>query len=104
MTHDVFVSYPRPDKTVADAVVNTLENQDVRCWVAPRDVPPGADWAGAIIEAIDGCRLVVRVFSEATNDSDHIMREVRAASDAGVAIVPFRTVETEPNRRPRPRR
>ena len=40
--------------------------------------------------------MVVLVFSGATNDSDHIMREVRAASDAGVAIVPFRTEEVEP--------
>lgn len=97
MTHDVFVSYPHDEKPIADAVVNSLENRRVRCWVAPRDVPPGADWAGAIMTAISSCRMVVLVFSDSANDSDHILREVRAASDAGIPIIPFRTTDAAPS-------
>lgn len=43
MAHDVFISYSSEDKTVADAVCAKLEGQEIRCWIAPRDVPPGKD-------------------------------------------------------------
>ena len=36
MTIDAFVSYPHSDQQLADAVVNTLEHDGVRCWIAPR--------------------------------------------------------------------
>jgi hypothetical protein len=98
MAHDVFVSYPSVDKSTADAVVASLESAGLRCWYAPRDVRAGSDWAAAIIDAIESARLMVLVFSEATNSSDHILREVRQAADAHVPIVPFRTTSEQPSR------
>ena len=44
MAHDVFVSHSVKDADVAEAIVARLEAESVRCWVAPRDVVPGADW------------------------------------------------------------
>ena len=93
MAHDVFVSYPTASKPTADAVVNRLENERVRCWVAPRDVAPGTDWAGSIINAIEDSQMVVLVFSDAANESKHILREVRQAADAGLPILPFRITD-----------
>jgi hypothetical protein len=98
VAHDVFVSYPNVDKATADAVVNSLESSGIRCWVAPRDVPHGVDWAAAIVDAIDHSPMMVLVFSDGTNASDHILREVRAAGDADIPIVPFRTTQAEPNK------
>jgi len=43
MAHDVFVSHSVKDKAVADAIVARLEGDSVTCWIAPRDVVPGAD-------------------------------------------------------------
>lgn len=40
--HDVFISYAAADKPVADAACATLESRKIRCWIAPRDVVPGA--------------------------------------------------------------
>jgi len=45
MAHDVFISHSVKDKAVAEAIVARLEAESVTCWVAPRDVVPGADWA-----------------------------------------------------------
>ncbi len=47
MAHDIFVSYAHQDRTVANAVLATLEAHGIRCWIAPRDILPGSDW-GAV--------------------------------------------------------
>ena len=48
MAHDVFVSHSVKDKAVADAIVARLEADSVTCWIAPRDVVPGADWVNRL--------------------------------------------------------
>jgi biotin transporter BioY len=90
MPHDVFVSYSSSDKPTADAVCATLENHGVRCWIAPRDVLPGMDWAGSIVDAISECRIMVLVYSSSANDSQQIKREVERAVNRGVPVIPFR--------------
>jgi len=63
MAHDVFISYSSKDKAVADAVCASLEARKIRCWIAPRDVLPGEEYAEALIESLNQSRLMVLVFS-----------------------------------------
>ena len=98
MAHDVFVSYAKDDKPTADAVVGTLEQHDIRCWVAPRDIPAGRVWGEAIIDAIDGAQVMVLVFSEHANRSGHVMRELERAASKGVAILPLRIEDVPPTK------
>ncbi|MBI5851028.1 MAG: toll/interleukin-1 receptor domain-containing protein [Planctomycetes bacterium] len=58
MSHDVFVSFAAPDRSVADALCHALEGAGIRCWVAPRDVEPGRPYASCIMEAIASCSLI----------------------------------------------
>jgi TIR domain-containing protein len=51
-SRDVFASYASQDAAVANSLVEHLEQQAIRCWMAPRDVKPGAQYADAIIRAI----------------------------------------------------
>jgi biotin transporter BioY len=90
LPHDVFVSYSSDDKPTADAVCATLENKGVRCWIAPRDILPGVDWGGAIVDAINASRVMVLVYSAKANDSPQIKREVERAVHRGLSIIPFR--------------
>ncbi|MCC6155342.1 MAG: TIR domain-containing protein [Candidatus Hydrogenedentes bacterium] len=90
MAHDVFVSYSTQDKSVADAMCHHLEARHIRCWVAPRDVPPGANFAGSIVKAIRESRVMVLVYSESSNRSPHVLNEVNTAVAKGVMIIPFR--------------
>ncbi len=41
MEHDVFISYAHEDKAIADAICAKLEENKIRCWIAPRDITPG---------------------------------------------------------------
>jgi len=96
MTHDVFISYSSKDKTVADAVCATLEARKIRCWIAPRDVPAGVQYAAALVNAIKSSKVFVLVLSQGSNTSRQVIREVEEAVDHGVAIIPFRIEEVEP--------
>jgi formylglycine-generating enzyme required for sulfatase activity len=98
MSFDVFISYAHQDKATADAACAKLETDGIRCWIAPRDVPPGAEWAGAIIDAIDHCRAMVLIFSSSTNGSKQIHREVQRAFDREVPVVPFRIENVTPEK------
>ena len=94
MAHDVFLSHSSRNKTVADAMCAVLESAGIRCWAAPRDVPPGATWADAITGAIRESRAFVLIFSSDSNRSPQVLREVDQAVQAGVPLFPFRIDET----------
>lgn len=96
MAHDVFVSYSSKDKATADAVCAVLESHGIRCWVAPRDILPGRDWGGSIIQAIKGARAMVLVFSAKANSSAQIKREVERAVNEGIPVIPLRIEDVAP--------
>jgi hypothetical protein len=96
VAHDVFVSYSSKDKPTADAVCATLEGAGIRCWIAPRDIAPGADWSASIVTAIERARVMVLVFSAHANDSQQIKREVERAVHKGVAVIPLRINDVMP--------
>ncbi|MGD0644662.1 MAG: TIR domain-containing protein [Candidatus Bathyarchaeia archaeon] len=98
MAHDVFVSYSAKDKPVADAVCATLESRKIRCWIAPRDVLPGADYATALINGINDSRLMIVVFSNESNKSTHVMREVERAVSKAIPIIPLRIENVTPSK------
>ncbi len=97
MSHDVFISYCSENKDVADAVCAGLEAEKIRCWIAPRDVPPGENWGGSIIHAITTCRIMVVIFSSHTNRSRHVVNEIERAVSHEVTIIPFRIEPVTPS-------
>lgn len=92
--YDVFISYSSKDSQVADAVCAALESKGVRCWIAPRDIPAGASWGAAIIEGIEDSRVMLLVFSEHSNGSDQVLREVERAVAKRIPLVPLRLDKT----------
>ena len=98
MALDVFISYAIADKLTADAACAALEAEGIRCWIAPRDVLPGMDYAEAIIEAIEKARGMLLIFSSNANRSNQVKREVERAVHHGIPIIPFRIEDVPPNR------
>jgi TolB-like protein len=79
-TPTVFISYASQDAATADKVCAALEATGLPCWIAPRDVRAGQSYAAAIVEAINSCRMLVLLLSQAAIDSPHVLREVERAS------------------------
>jgi hypothetical protein len=98
MAFDAFISYANHDKAAADATCAALESAGIRCWIAPRDIAPGADWGAAIIEALESCRLFVLIFSSSADRSPQVRNEIVKAASRGVVIVPIRIEDTIPTK------
>lgn len=98
MAHDVFISYASHDKPTADAACAVLEQNGIRCWIAPRDIVPGADWGESIIDAINDARAFVLVFSSHANASQQIKREVERAVNKGIPVIPVRIEDVAPTK------
>lgn len=98
MSHDVFISHSSMDKPTADAICAALESSKISCWIAPRDIVPGSNWGEAIIDAINGSRLMVFVFSSHSNHSSQVMREIERAVHHGLPIIPIRIEDVRPSK------
>ena len=73
---EVFISYKandvalgNNDADIAKELCHELEKAGISCWMAPRDIQPGARYAQAIMRAINNCRVMLLVFSRYANHS-----------------------------------
>jgi TIR domain-containing protein len=96
MPYMVFISHSNKGHATAEAICNHLESAGIKCWIAPRDIAAGSDWAKGIMRGIGDCRVLVLVFTGHANDSEHVGREVAKASSLGLAVIPFRTEAVNP--------
>jgi formylglycine-generating enzyme required for sulfatase activity len=90
MAHQVFISYASADRENADRVCEALEQAGFPCWIAPRNIPAGNDFPGAIVDAIAAARVLVLLVTEHSATSPHVLTEVGHAFNGRKRIVPFR--------------
>ena len=86
----VFISYSTDDSAVAAQVREGLEASGIDCWMAPRDIVPGKDYAEQILNAIEDCEVMVLVLSETSNSSRFVRSEVERAVSKDKVIIPVR--------------
>ncbi len=80
MAHQVFLSYATEDVDTARLLCRVLEAEEgIRCWIAPRDVEAGTDYAAAILDAIKDSALLLLLFSSHANASPYVLREIERA-------------------------
>lgn len=97
MAHDVFISHSSNNRPIANAVCAALESAHIRCWIAPRDVMPGRSYSGEITRAIQQSRAFVLIFSQHSNNSEQVLREVQLAANSRLHIVQFRIDAVSPS-------
>ncbi len=97
MAYDVFISHSHKDKKIADAVCHHFEVDNIKCWIAPRDIVPGSNWAHSIAEAIPKCKILLLIFSNHSNISDQVLREVELAVKNKLIVVPVKIEDILPS-------
>lgn len=91
---DVFISYSSKDISVCKELCAILEQRGIKCWVAPRDITAGDNWATAISTAISTCTVFMVIYSENSAASTQVPKEVNLASGKGKYIIPYKTDNT----------
>ena len=98
MTHDVFISYSTKDKVTADAICHVLEENKMKCWIAPRNITSGKPYAEEILDAIMATKIVVLVFSENSQASQFVNNEINIAFSNSKPILSFKIDESMPKK------
>lgn len=99
MAHDIFISYSTKDKQTADAICHVLEQNNLKCWIAPRNIPAGKDYAHEIMEGLKSAKIVVLVFSKNSQESIFVNNEIDAAFNNNKPIISFKIDDTMPKER-----
>jgi len=89
VAHEVFISYASVDSVIANTVCATLESNKIACWIAPRNILPGKDFAAEIIDGIESSRVFVLILSTHSAASPHVLRELNKAASRGIPILSF---------------
>lgn len=63
MSRHVFISHSSHDSYYVERIPRHLEARGILCWMAPRDIPPGADWA----ESMMGAPAEARAMGDSTS-------------------------------------
>jgi TIR domain len=96
--HHLFISYASHDAEIAQEACSALERAGFASWMAPRDVKPGAQYADAIVGAINESVALVLVLSQSAIASSHVAREIERAGSKHIPIIAFRIDAAELNR------
>ncbi len=96
MRYDVFISHKTTeDGDIAGRLVDSLESHGLKCWIAPRDIPAGQNYASAIVGGIKQSSVFLLLFSRYANQSDDIVREVQQASRLKRSLLTVRLDNTD---------
>ena len=87
---DAFISYASADVSTAETFVAALEERGLKCWIAPRDVVPGALYADGIARAIDASKAFLLILSGHAVGSRHVGKEIERASSRRLPIIALR--------------
>ena len=100
MEHLVFISHSSKDAPLAQLICHRLEENGVRCWIAPRDIQH-EDWAGSIMDGLARSDVCVIIVGEHAADSPEVLKEITEATRSCQYIIPFKvdSIELSPKMR-----
>lgn len=98
-SHEIFISHSIEDKEIANLICSHLEEEGIKCWIAPRDISPTRIWSEEIPQAIQGAKILILILSKSSNISDNVLREIVLACQLDKKIVPVRVEKIDPSDR-----
>lgn len=85
----VFISHSSKEAEIANEVCSIIENNGDRCFIAPRDIRSGYEYAEEIINGIDSSNAMILLLSEESNKSPHVLREIERAVSKSIPIIVY---------------
>ncbi len=98
---DVFISYAKEDRPIADELFTFLQENGFRPWMDKKNLIPGIKWQKAIVDALDQCDVCIFLISSVSaTKRGFFQREMKLALnkaldllDDDVSIIPVRIEE-----------
>ena len=91
----IFISHSSSDAVVAAEICRLLEQNQIKCFIAPRDIRSGREYAEEIVNGIDGSQAMVLLMSRAANTSPHVLREVERAVSKNIPLLVYKLENVE---------
>ena len=89
----VFISHSSKDAESAQKVCTLLEEAGHQCFIAPRDIRSGHEYAEELMLGIERSDVLVVMLSESANVSPHVLREVEHAASRSIPILVYKMGE-----------
>jgi hypothetical protein len=95
MGYDIFLSYCRADQNIADEFVKLASAQGLTVWY-DRLITGGQDWRDRIVEALASSNCLLILFSEESNASKQLIKELAIADQLGKLVIPVLVQDVQP--------
>jgi hypothetical protein len=92
---EIFLSYSRADRPIAEALVTTAAARGVDVWFDGK-IQGGQDWREDIVDKLSKARALVILFSEHSNASKQLIKELAVADSLRKLVVPVLITDCEP--------
>ncbi len=89
----IFISHSSKNSSVAEEVCTLLESNSHQCFLSPRDIRSGHEYAEEIVSGIDRSEVMLLLLSEEANSSPHVLREVERAVSKNIPIIVYKLEE-----------
>lgn len=86
----IFLSHSSSDAQLAQEVCRLLENEGHTCFIAPRDIRAGHEYAEELINGIDSSDAMLLLLSKQAGSSPHVLREVERAVSKNKPIIVYK--------------
>lgn len=89
MKHQVFISYSRKDKNMADALCEILKENGIKYWIDKEGVYSSFNYKELIVDAIEVSQAVIFISSVNSNASINVIREIGYAVNRNKPVLPL---------------
>lgn len=86
----IFISHSSKEADIANGLCEAIENAGEQCFIAPRDIRTGYEYAAEIAEGIDRSDILILLLSKAANASPHVLREVERAVTKHIPVLVYK--------------
>lgn len=90
MGNHIFISHSSSDAKQAEALCGYLEKRNKKCFIAPRDIRSGHEYAEELLDGIDNSYVVILMLSEKSNTSPHVLREIERAISKNIPVIVYK--------------
>ncbi len=87
---NIFISHSSKDANIATELCNLIEASGSQCFLAPRNIRSGFEYAAEIVNGIDNSDAMLLLLSENSNSSPHILREIERAVSKSIPIIVYK--------------